>query len=140
MEIKILNQLNQDDYYKIEENLLIHLGYYTEEDPLNSEFATDILRKTYKKMKPVNGEPSIIVLLNGFILSKIWLEKGRISRLDGGPAEISYDETGILDKSWYLNGRCINDEIAFVCLKNNKEKNEINNEDILFIKELFQIK
>lgn len=140
MEIKILNQLNQEDYYKIEENLLIHLGYYTEEDPLNSEFTTDILRKTYKKMKPVNGEPSIIVLLNGFILSKIWLEKGRISRLDGGPAEISYDETGILDKSWYLNGRCINDEIAFVCLKNNKEKNEINNEDILFIKELFQIK
>lgn len=140
MEIKILNQLNQEDYYKIEENLLIHLGYYTEEDPLNSEFATDILRKTYKKMKPVNGEPSIIVLLNGFILSKIWLEKGRISRLDGGPAEISYDETGILDKSWYLNGRCINDEIAFVCLKSNKEKNEINNEDILFIKELFQIK
>lgn len=140
MDIKILNQLNQEDYYKIEENLLIHFGYYTEEDPLNSEFATDILRKTYKKQKPINGEPSIIVLLNGFILSKIWIEKGRISRLDGGPAEISYDETGILDKSWYLNGRCINDEIAFVCLKSNKEKNEINNEDILFIKELFQIK
>jgi hypothetical protein len=140
MEIKISNHLSKEDYYKVTENLLVHFGYYTEEDPLNSESTTDILRKTYKKIKPLYGEPSIIILLNGFILSKIWLERGRVSRIDGGPAEISYDESGILEKSWYLNGRCINDEIAFVCLKHNKDKNEINNEDISFIRELFRIK
>lgn len=140
MKIKSLKELIQEEYYQIDENVLINLGYYTEDDSLDSGDTQNILRKVYKKKNTTNNEPSLISFLNGFILSKIWIEKGRVSRLDGKPAEIFYDENGIIDKGWHINGKCINDEISFICLKNNKEKHEINSSDIIYLKDFFKIK
>lgn len=140
MQIKSLTDLTDENYYKIDESALISLGYYTDNDLFDSGDTTNILRKTYKKRASLIGEPTLIIFFNGFILSKIWTEKGRISRSDGFPAEISYDEYGVIDKSWHINGKCINDEISFICLKNNKDKDSITNSDVSYIRKFFKIK
>lgn len=141
MNNKTLEILSNEDFFKIAEEDLIEVGYYTDIDHLNDSDSFMLLQKTYKKREISEfGEPSIIQYLNGFILSKIWIKKGRINQTNGKPAEILYDDEGVIDKNWYINGRCINDEISFICLKYNKDRNDISESDIAEIKSIFHIK
>lgn len=141
MKIKSLNDLNNENSYMVDESLLIKFGYYTDKDDFKESYFNTILQKIYKKSNELgSNEPRIITFLNGFILSKIWIEGGRINREDGKPAEIIYDENGVTDRNWYISGRCINDEIAFICIKNKKDRQNITKEDIDYIKDFFKIK
>lgn len=141
MTIYSFSDLNDENLYKIDENKLIEFGYYTDFDNLNDSNSVTILQKIYKKSsKNTQEAPKIITFLNGYILSKIWIKSGKIDRQDGNPAEILYDEDGIYEKNWYISGRCINDEISFLCIKNNKERQYVTKEDIDYIKDFFKIK
>lgn len=141
MIIDSFNDLNNENLYKIKEDKLIEFGYYTDFDNLSDSNSTTILQKVYKKSsKNEQYAPKIITFLNGFILSKIWIKNGKIDRQDGSPAEILYDEDGISEKNWYVSGRCINDEISFLCIKNKKERKEVTKDDIEYIKAFFKIK
>lgn len=141
MKIKKIKDLSDDYSYKISEKLLTDFGYHTEYDSLDNTDFAGIFQKTYKKISSdLNNSPTIITYLNGLILSKIWMSNCKIDRQDGGPAEILYDENGIIERNWYISGRCINNEIAFICMKKKIKKKDVQIEDIAYIKSFFNIK
>ncbi len=139
MEAKILSDLNLNESFFVDEDLLIQWGYICQNDSYLDTDTFKLLEKLYKK-KSLNDEPTIIIVINGRIIHKIWVERGRVSRHNGKPADILYDENGTIESNWYISGKCINDYISFVCLKTKKDKDQINADDILFIKEYFSIK
>lgn len=140
MKAKLLCDLGKNETIFVDEVDLLIWGYHCENDDENKIDTFKLLEKIYKKRTSQEDEPTIVIIINGRILHKIWTEKGRVSRQNGKPADIMYDENGIIDSNWYLSGKCINDYISFVCLKKKKEKIEIDNNDIAFIKDYFAIK
>lgn len=134
-----LKDLSNLDVNFVDEDQLIKWNYICNDDTPENDHSYKFWERVYKKIS-VNGEPSIIIVVMGIIIHKIWIEKGRVSQSNGAPADVIYDEHGKHSSSWYLNGKCINDHIAFVCLKDKKPKSLINKEDIDFIKEYFKIK
>lgn len=124
----------------IDESTLLSNGYFCSADPLDETDTASLLIRIFKKRISDYGEPNIIILTNGIVTSKIWLDKGRVSRTDGMPADITYDQCGICSMNWFVNGRCINDEVAFICLKKKKDRLDLTANDIIELKEFFRIK
>lgn len=133
-----LNNIKINGY--IDDHTLLSNGYLCSEDPLEEMDAASLLVRIFKKKISEYGEPNIIILTNGMVTSKIWLNRGRVSRTDGMPADITYDQRGICAMNWFINGRCINDEVAFMCLKKKKDMLDLTASDILELREFFKIK
>lgn len=134
-----LTDLSISEVNFVDEDQLLKWNYICNKDVQEESHSYKLMERIYKKIS-VNGEPSIVIVIMGVIVHKIWIEKGRVSRSDGYPADIIYDDKGVASVNWYLNGSCINDYISFVCLKKKKTKKYINKEDIDFIKKYFKIK
>lgn len=139
MKAMSLNDLSNLDVNCVDEDQLLRWNYICDKDMQEEAHAYKLLERIYKK-KSINGEPSIVIVVMGMIIHKIWIESGKISRSNGQPADVCYDEHGISGMNWYLHGQCINDYISFVCLRDKKPKSHVNKEDIDFIKEYFYIK
>lgn len=139
MKAMCLKDLSNLDVNFVDEDQLLKWNYICDKDMQEETHSYKLLERIYKKIS-VDGEPSIVIVVMGIIIHKIWIEKGRVSRSNGCPADVIYDTSGKYTGNWYLNGKCINDHIAFICLKDKKHKSLINKEDIDFIKEYFKIK
>ena len=134
-----LTDLSNLEVNFVDEDQLLKWNYICDKDMQEESHAYKLLERIYKKIS-INGEPSIVIVVMGIIVHKIWIEKGKVSRSDGNPADVIYNEHGVYSVNWYLNGQCINDHISYICLKNKKSKRLIDKEDIDFIKEYFRIK
>jgi hypothetical protein len=140
MKAMCLKDLSNINVTFVDEDQLLKWNYICDKDLQEESHCYKILERVYKKKPELTGEPSIVIVIMGVIVHKIWIEKGRVSRSDGHPADIMYNENGVSSINWYINGKCINDYISFICLKYKKSRSLINKKDIDFIKDYFKIK
>lgn len=138
MKAKKIEDLSKNNVSLVDEKSLIAWGYQCENE--NSSKSKQILEKIYKRKEMTDDEPTVIILKDDKIVHKIWTEYGMVSRLNGLPADILYDDNGYFDANWYLYGKNINDYIAFMCLKRKKDRWSINESDIAYIIDFFKMK